>query len=255
MFVGTTLNLLLQQQVTLTSCTDHRSHSKGIILGLLQCVGLHRDPPEPEIDFLRLGPPNLQLGLSSDQSAEARKIRHGEIFFAGVAAVVIQASLIAIASVTVFYDPIRKAMPSEPKAYGFPCYVAGSILLSIGIGTCSYVVERNTVEYTWWVVPKTRSDVEVGVSKPAELDKDNDDEMKAMPRLMWLQQDQEVSDQKFGGYAILAGAKQHITTSSRLEDTRVLEVSKSLRESSDIVPNSSMIAKKVSNDCRRSYVC
>ena len=37
-------------------------------------------------------------------------------------------------------------------------------------------------------------------------------------RVIWLQKSQEVSDQSFGGYAILGGPKYHIITSSRRED-------------------------------------
>lgn len=43
--------------------------------------------------------------------------------------------------------------------------------------------------------------------------------LHSSPRLIWLQQNQEVSDQAFNGYAIFAGAKHHVITSSRLEDT------------------------------------
>jgi hypothetical protein len=182
-------------------------------MGLFERYRSKSTPSKLEVDFSRLGPPNLQLGLSSDQSEDARKSRRGEMFGAGVAAVTIQASLIVIASVTVYSSPIRSSMPSQPKTYSYPCYMAGSVLLSIEIGTCSYMVERNTVEYTWRVPTKDQEDVESGSSGSEESKK-----TKKTPRLVCLLKNQEVSDQKF-----LAKAKQQIVTSSRLKDTRPLE--------------------------------
>jgi len=91
-----------------------------------------------------LGPPNLQLGLSSDQFESSFPKRGHEAFIAALTAVTLQASLIAIATVTVYHEPTRRAINFQPKAYGYSCYIAGSILLSVGVGMCSLVVERNT---------------------------------------------------------------------------------------------------------------
>src|SRR5689334_17103420 len=79
------------------------------------------------------------------------------------------------------------------------------------------MMERSTVEYTWQVRSRSRKDPEKRAAKSSSTRG-----VDTTPRLVWFQQDQEVSDKKFKGYAILAGAKQHIVSSSRLEDTRNL---------------------------------
>ncbi|KAJ4401067.1 hypothetical protein N0V91_008208 [Didymella pomorum] len=105
----------------------------------------------------------------------------------------------------------------EPKSYGYPCYIAGSVLLSLGIAVCSLAVERNTVEYDWKVLTKRKAGDE---SAPGNSSVSMAQARKATsPRLLWLQQSQEVNDQAFDGYAILAGPKHHVITSSRIEDT------------------------------------
>lgn len=164
-----------------------------------------------------LGPPNLQLGLSANQF-EGGLIKKGhEIFIAAVVAVMLQAGLLAIATVTVYHQPTRRAISFKPKSYGYPCYMIGSVLLAIGIGLCSLAVERNTVEYDWKVLARKNDGNE---SAPRSIPVGRSKAKKSIsPRLLWLQQTQEVNDQAFDGYAILAGPKRHIITSSRIEDT------------------------------------
>ncbi|KAH4155455.1 hypothetical protein HBI56_206550 [Parastagonospora nodorum] len=198
-----------------------------------------------------LGPPNLQLGLSSDQFENSFPKRGHETFIAALTAVTLQASLVVIATVTVYHDPTRRAIGFQPKAYGYSCYIAGSILLSVGVGICSLVVERNTTEYDWRVLTRNARG---GESAHERITGGEDEaEMTSSPRLLWLQQKQEVNDQSFSGYAILAGPKHHVITSSRFEDMRPkLEmnnstVSKSqLRDRSDNSSNVDYVTGDVS---------
>jgi hypothetical protein len=153
------------------------------------------------------GPPNLQLNLSSDQFEKALIRKRHELFLAATFAVFLQLALIAIAAVTVFWGSVRESLEFEPTGYGFSCYVVGSGLLAFGMGLCSLAVEQSTSERAWRVLEDEK--------KP----KFEDEELKQYPRLIWLQQSQTVSDQSFDPYAILAGPKRHVVTSSRIEDT------------------------------------
>lgn len=164
-----------------------------------------------------LGPPNLQLGLSSNQFEQRYVKKRYEVFLAAVTAVLLQIGLIAIATITVFHQRTRRAIASEPKEYGYPCYIISSVLLSIGIGICSLAVERNTIEHSWRVLQNVQQKKELESSSSLTIDQS--ESFDSSPRLVWLQQTQDVNDQAFDGYAILAGPKRYIVTSSRIEDT------------------------------------
>ncbi|EXF73778.1 hypothetical protein CFIO01_07406 [Colletotrichum fioriniae PJ7] len=151
----------------------------------------------PKAETPLSGPPNLQLNLSSDHFDQRRLKKRHEIILAAFAAVILQISLIAIAAVTTYYLSPRFPSFLESKVYGFPCYAAGSILLSIGTGLCSLIVEHSTIEHS--------------------LEVANSDVRKA-PRLMWIQRYQTVNDQSFKSYAILAGPKRRVIISRRDDD-------------------------------------
>ncbi|XPS75928.1 hypothetical protein M3J09_007992 [Ascochyta lentis] len=218
----------------------HAYHSKSyqVIMKLLCSVAgkknpLLQDRLKPRDVLKWLGPPNLQLGLSSDQFQQNFPTGGQEAFIAAVIAVLLQCSLIAIATVTVYHTRTRRAIASEPQLYGYPCYLTGSVLLSVGIAICSLAVERSTVECNWTIYPCNHQNDEtkltealsdelnVAQDKHESLSGELEKNGKNHPRLLWLQQSQEVNDQSFDGYAILAGPKHHLVTSSRIEDTGV----------------------------------
>lgn len=158
--------------------------------------GRQRAEKRPLEFIKRLGPPNLQLNLSSDHVNEHQYRKRIELFLAAIVAVFIQAGLIALVAATVLYPPLRKRIGFEPKIYGLPCYIGGSMLLSLGVGVCSYAVERNTTELAW-TIPK-----------------DNEDR-HSYPNLIFLQKHQTVNDQAFNAYTMLAGPKRRIIASTR----------------------------------------
>ncbi|KAJ8108493.1 hypothetical protein OPT61_g8136 [Boeremia exigua] len=220
---------------SLLAVYGYHSKSYEIIKKLLCSVmGKKNLRPEDSLNpkdvFKWLGPPNLQLGLASDQFQQNYPTRGQETLIAALIAVLLQSSLLAIATVTVYHAPTRQAIASEPQIYGYPCYLMGSVLLSMGIAICSLVVERSTIECNWTVYPHSHQNDETKLTEassdeqdmahneleiiPGKLSKDGKDH----PRLLWLQQSQEVNDQSFDGYAILAGPKHHLVTSS-IEDT------------------------------------
>lgn len=184
------------------------------------------DQTKPRNVLKILGPPNLQLGLSSGQFPEHFPKKGHETFIAAVVAVSIQLSLIAIATITVYHTRTRQSIGTEPQTYGYPCYITGSILLSMGVAICSVAVERSTEEHNWTVYPRVhqkhgRSSMDASSTERGVFQDKPDKSGKDHPRLLWLQQSQEVNDQFFNGYAVLAGPKHHIITSSRIEDMRL----------------------------------
>ncbi|KAK7420800.1 hypothetical protein QQX98_002604 [Neonectria punicea] len=163
-----------------------------------------------------IGPPNLQLNLSSDHF-EGSWMRTGhELGLAFLTAVALQTGLITTAVMTVYHQPTRALIGSEPKVYGFPCYIAGSVLLSLGMATCSCAVEKSTIEHAW-KLPKPDKRKDGGKWKiPRKARRDTN--LQTCPRLVWLQGNQTVNDQAFDSYTILGGPKRYIVTSNRIED-------------------------------------
>ncbi|SPJ88726.1 uncharacterized protein FTOL_12620 [Fusarium torulosum] len=170
--------------------TDAKCYNNG-----LKATSQPSEPPQ--------GPPNLQLNLSSDYEDQGWFKKGGEIILAAIVAFFLQTGVIAFAGVTTYYLSPRYPDLLESKIYGFPCYVAGSILLSIGTGLCSIIVEHSTIEHCWELV------------EDVESPKGDAPRKKNQPRLVWIQQNQTVNDQGFSGFVILAGAKPHVITSRR----------------------------------------
>ncbi|CAJ0555364.1 Ff.00g054290.m01.CDS01 [Fusarium sp. VM40] len=148
-----------------------------------------------------LMPPNIQLNLSSDHFDPTRMHKGGEIFLAAMIGFFLQTGLIAIAAVTASRLNSSSSGFLQSSVYGFPCYAAGSLLLCLGTGLCSLIVEHSTDEHSWEFCDK-------------DVDKKN------APRILWLQQKQKVNDQSFNGYVISSGPKRRVITSSRRDAGR-----------------------------------
>ncbi|GAB1319547.1 hypothetical protein MFIFM68171_09757 [Madurella fahalii] len=175
----------------------------------------HEKPQLAHLSLDFLGPPNLQLNLSSGQSSSERKTM--ELFAVAVVALILQFSLLVVAGVAVYHQPTRDWVGYEAQPYGLPCYVIGSSFLFNGIALCSFVIENSAVEFVWM--------------RPARRkisDKHN-------ARLIWLQQSQCVKDQTFGSYGILSGFKRYVLTSSRQEDVKGCEHHDKERKSDGLV--------------------
>ncbi|KAF5549707.1 serine threonine phosphatase 6 regulatory ankyrin repeat subunit A [Fusarium napiforme] len=144
--------------------------------------------------------PNLQLNIATEKISPRR--RSIELHLAAIIAVILQASLLAIAAVVPYRAPGYESQP-----WGPPCYIGGSILLFIGMLACSVAIERSTKEFKWrpssGITNKTQDSSEV---RPHSMD------------LFWVQRTQRVSDQDFDSYVISSRNKQFISTSSRRED-------------------------------------
>lgn len=151
-------------------------------------------------------PPNIQINLSSANIGKKARSRQYEMFGFSILAVMIQLGLIAVSAATVFHSQTRTAIGTDPETYGFPCYVTGSVLLSLGMGLCSRSIEQSTTEYAWTLRDKN-------LPKPTKLDKSH-----LLPRLIFIQRGQMVQEMKFDPHIIFAGRKHHILTSNRSED-------------------------------------
>jgi hypothetical protein len=151
---------------------------------------------EPAAQPFPLGPPNLQLNLTPDHADEHQYNRRiFELYAVAIVAVLLQAGLVVLTAATVYYRPLRDRISYDSQSYGFPCYAAGTALLCLGMGICSYAVERNSVEVEWTAA-------QTG-------------DAASLPRLLFLQQEHSVNDQFFDAYTLLSGRKSRILGSAR----------------------------------------
>jgi hypothetical protein len=165
-------------------------------------------PLPPQAEMAVSGPPNLQLNLSSDHFDQNTLKKRHELILAAVAAVLLQTGLIVIAATIAYRLNTGSSSLFETKVYGFPCYAAGSLLLPIGTGLCSFIVEHSTIEHSWEAVNLARAKPDGKKAKPQQN----------APRQVWIQRYQTVNGQSFKGYIILAGPKRRVITSRRDDD-------------------------------------
>jgi hypothetical protein len=177
--------------------------------------------------FPSQAPPNLQLNVSSGNRSERKK--GVKICITAFFALLLQLSLLVIAAVTVYHKPTRTKIGHQPERYSLPSYITGSVFLFIGMAICSWSIENSTVEFKWErhiEDGKTvqQNDKELS-QRPEKTDDTNGKSFKRYPRLVWLQQCQQVNDQAFDSFAILGGSKRYVITSNRREDVHICEQS------------------------------
>lgn len=175
-------------------------------------------PKVGEVEFYQqLGPPNLELNFAFDHTDDRDGRRHsGELIGALISAIILQTGLLVFAILTVAYSPLRDRIGFDPEIYGLPCYLGGSVLLSLGVGLCSYVVERKTTEYAWVLAHGQAPTATTESTDQASQSQASVDEY---PLLVYVQKNQVVNDQKFDSYILLAGRKREVIASTRKADT------------------------------------
>lgn len=135
-----------------------------------ECSNTHQRQPNHTEDYPGLL--NIQLNMSNGETEWP--FRNGlELFIAGLFAIALQSGLICVAAITVFHQGVKTAIGVEAETYGVPCYVAGSVLLSMGIALCSLAIEQTTNEREWEISHKQTN-------------------REAYPQLLFLQRDQRV---------------------------------------------------------------
>ncbi|KAF5544657.1 serine threonine phosphatase 6 regulatory ankyrin repeat subunit a [Fusarium mexicanum] len=180
-----------------------------------------RNPMAPaeawiQADWDSLRSPNLQLNATPETGLN--KVRRIELLAAVIAAVSLQISLLIIGGTT---STLVSGYASKP--WGLPCYLAGSILLVIGMVACSVAIERSTEEYTWQFSEDQISSRQPGDPGPGRT---------GQFHLFWIQRTQRVSDQDFGSHVIYGGERNRIVTSSRCDDVHSKKITLARTEGS-----------------------
>ena len=70
------------------------------------------------------------------------------LFFAFLSTIM-QLSVLIVSGFTVYNRALRTRIGAPSSAYGFPLFLAGTILLVDGMLVCSYTVEQSTIERSW----------------------------------------------------------------------------------------------------------
>ncbi|ORY02547.1 hypothetical protein BCR34DRAFT_493062, partial [Clohesyomyces aquaticus] len=138
--------------------------------------------------------PNLQLNLPHSVADYSKTIK--ELWYAAIAAVVIQSGIIIVGAITSYMRRVQHTITGDIRTYGFPLFLSGTICLNIGMIICSWVIERSTNEHVWRRVSDSKK-------------RNSDPEFQ----LFWLQQKHTVSDQAFDSFLILGGQKREVLTS------------------------------------------
>lgn len=191
----------------------------------------------------RPGPPNLHLNLSFGEFDKGPFKKEHQDYLIGLLAVGIQAAPIVLASVLTFRSStaVSKSLGGS-KAYGYPTYLIGSLILSIGAALCSIIVERKTCEHLGKIQKHPRAD-EKNPMQNMELTFEDE---KIAPLLIWLQKDQKVNEQFFGAYAVSPGRKKRILISRKMKVAKAIVSKKGLGGSSETQnePNQSSQGEK-----------
>ncbi|KAI5850265.1 ankyrin repeat-containing domain protein [Morchella snyderi] len=149
---------------------------------------------DPEIEGYRKrqNPPNLSLNISMVPLSKRVLV----VFV--VIGVILQGGVLVYSAATQYVLKFKKN-DAPPIGYGFPLFLAATILLAIGMFLCAQVVELSTKEKIW-----------VRTEPTGAID------------IIWLQQGgQTVGDQRFESFARKTSGKK-IITSHKIEERKIL---------------------------------
>lgn len=151
--------------------------SKG--LGSDECVFIRN---------LRPAAPNMSLNSHADT-------RRTELYFVAAFGILLQGAVLTYDAFITYYPALRFEKDDAPVGpYAFPLTAYGTLMLVVGILLCGHVMESSTAEEQYEVTDKSK--------------------MRA--RILLMQQENTVSDQFFGSFAVFAQENRTtISTSSR----------------------------------------
>ncbi|KAF4945391.1 hypothetical protein FGADI_11993 [Fusarium gaditjirri] len=182
-----------------------------------------KDYPDGWGTWESLRAPNLQLNIPLGKSLEKLQSRLTRV--AAIIAVMLQVSLLIIAVATVHF-----ISGFDPQPWGLPCYLIGSTFLVIGMMACSIAIEKSTAEFTWHLLGNNKTFGNAEETPASRCNTNNIEKGEVHSeqqfRLIWVQREQQVSDQDFGSFVISGGEKSHIMTSSRREDLETMDLKK-----------------------------
>ncbi|KAF4951952.1 hypothetical protein FGADI_7068 [Fusarium gaditjirri] len=115
-----------------------------------------------------------------------------EIYLVAIIGTFLQLGVLIYSALATYYRTLRfKKDDSSVAAYAYPCMSVGTLVLVAGMLVCAHVVESSTKEEYYQAK-----------------------EGKAV-RMVWLQQEKAVSDQKFDSFAVFARDDRPFVTTSR----------------------------------------
>lgn len=133
-------------------------------------------------------PPCIALNTTDDSVGKV------ELVVITIFGLLLQSGLLVFDAMTVYYWGWKKG-GDDIATYAFPLVLVGTLILSIGMFLCAFVIDSSTVEKTYPI-----SD-------------------EAKKQIVWLQKGQTVNDQRFRSYAIFAAkGRNKIVTSHRATD-------------------------------------
>lgn len=116
------------------------------------------------------------------------------LFFA-LLSTTLQLSVLIVSGFTVYNRAVSTRIGASSSTYGFPLFLAGTVLLVVGMLICSYTIEQSTIERSCSRKEKTTDAIGI----------------------IWLQRKQYVNDQSFDPFLIVGGLKDYIINSTRVD--------------------------------------
>ncbi|KAF2107492.1 hypothetical protein BDV96DRAFT_672970 [Lophiotrema nucula] len=103
---------------------------------------------QSKVDVTALGneAPNIALNITGATAQPA------ELWMWAIFGVLVQSSALLIPALSAYYWSWPKGDNSIPS-YGFPCFIAGSVGILVGIILCSYTIEASTTEHDFILDP------------------------------------------------------------------------------------------------------
>ncbi|MCJ1342203.1 hypothetical protein MMC31_000383 [Peltigera leucophlebia] len=163
--------------------------------GPLMNPSVNSDPEsqnrQPFPNNMNQAAPNMQLNISVNSTSTVQ--RNYTLLFCAFLGTALQLTVLIVSGLTVYHHALSARIGAPFKAYGFPLFVAGTVLLVLGMVICSYTIEQSTIERSWQ--PENQS--KLGI--------------------IWLQRKQSVNDQSFDPFLIVGGVKDSVITSTRVD--------------------------------------
>lgn len=175
-----------------TACREGLLRSPGLDTSDLGSISGTTLATLATLDELSEAAPNLALNV---KNATAKPF---ELWVCATIGVALQAAAIVFPGLATYHWKLEKAGTPVP-AYGYPCFLIGTLLVIIGVAACGHVIEGITTEHHF--TAKTASDFETG---------------EFVKNVVRLQRSCTVSDQHFASFAIHNSSNDLDIRTSRL---------------------------------------
>ena len=140
--------------------------------------------------------PCLSLNVNPDTKGSL----FNELWWSAIAGIIIQNAVLLLAGLMSYHDTSIRVLGNAGSPYTFPILLAGTYAVTLGSFLCTLVIEQSSVETIYTRKPEFRKSGK-GLTDV---------------RILWLQGSENVSDQNFESYAVIAKDQRNgIMTSSR----------------------------------------